>query len=202
MFMFNRDLTFPSPLQQSKKPLHLAKASLPLEGRLYDKLTLSNFVDLDAQSLTFQLNKTIPTSLLSTAFDADLPAKFLLSARPGTISQKGANFAPVAKASFNVRLLDLGTSESHQKGFLKFKYTIRSNGRRDHGFEIDRKLSLFGLPNTTLYGNVTYRTNSKTREWKTKSSFGIHQDVKVAGIKCTARIGLTPEGHSVVEIKI
>lgn len=200
--MFNRKPTFPSPLHSSKEPLHLAKASLPFQGRLYDKLTLSNFVDLDAQSLTFQLNKTIPTSLLSTAFDADLPAKFVLSARPGAISQKGANFAPLAKASFNVRLLDLGTTDSHQKGFLKFKYTIRSNGRRDHGFEIDRKLSLFGLPSTTLYGNVTYRTNNKAREWKTKSSFGLHQDFKFAGIKCAARVGLTPEGHSVVDIKI
>lgn len=177
--------------------------SLPFEGQLYDEISLSNFIDMDNYKLTASLSKSIPVNALSTMLDADLPAKVTLSGKLGTFWLDEVDVAPVGRIGLNVRLLDLGASDSRQKGFLRFKASARTDGRFDHGFEIDRKIELFSLPNTTLYGNVTYKTSNKSDgEWKTMSSFGVHQDFRVAGVKLAARIGLTPEGDFVYDLKL
>lgn len=195
---------------------HLAKASLappriasssrnglPFEGQLYDNISFSNFLDLDKLKFTAQIAKSIPSNLLSNLLDADLPAKVTISGNAGTVGADGAQFNPVGKAALNIRLLDLGASDSRQKGFLRFKASARTNGRRDHGFEIDRKVQLFNMAATTLYGNVVYKTTNKSQgEWKTTSSFGVHQDFKIAGIKFAARLGLTPDGDFVYDLRL
>lgn len=176
---------------------------LPLEGQLYDPVTLSNFIDLDKYKLTASLSKSIAVNALSTVLDADLPAKVTVSGKLGTAWMDGVKMEPVGRVGLNVRLLDLGASDSRQKGYLRFKASARTDGRRDHGFEIDRKVELFSLPNTTLYGNVSYKTTNKSRgEWKTTSSFGLHQDMRFGGLKFAARIGLTPEGDFVYDLKL
>lgn len=201
----------PRPTVTRNKNLFLAQAKLgkpwkgglPLEGKLYDKITLANFVDMDNYKLTASLTKTIPINAVSNLLDADLPAKISFSGKPGSLDQDGFEVKPVGRIGFNVRLLDLGASDSRQKGFLRFKASARTDGRRDHGFEIDRKIELFSLPDTTLYGNVVYKTNNKSNgEWKTTSSFGLHQDFRVAGYKLAARIGLTPEGVFVYDLRL
>lgn len=180
-----------------------ASGGLPFEGQLYDNITFSNFLDLDKYKLTAKISKSIPSNLLSNLLDADLPAKLTLSGTAGTLWLDGAQFNPVGKASLNIRLLDLGASDSRQKGFLRFKAAIRTNGKRDHGFEIDRKVQLFNMTATTLYGNVMYKTTNKSNgEWKTTSSFGVHQDFKMAGVKFAARFGLTPEGDFVYDLRL
>lgn len=179
------------------------RSSLPLEGTLYDSVTFSNFLDLERYKLTASLAKSIPSNILSNLLDADLPARLTLSGKLGTLWFEGPVFSPVAKAALNIRLLDLGASDSRQKGYLRFKAAIRSNGKRDHGFEIDRKVQLFNMTATTLYGNVLYKTTNKSDgEWKTTSSFGIHQDLKLAGVRFAARFGLTPEGDFVYDLKL
>lgn len=201
---------------QSPSTIKLARASLapgqfaragarnlPFEGQLYDNIGFSNFIDLDKYKLTAQISKSIPSNILSNLLDADLPAKLTFSGKAGTLWFDGAEFNPVGKASLNIRLLDLGASDSRQKGFLRFKASARTNGKRDHGFEIDRKVQLFNMTATTLYGNVVYKTTNKSDgEWKTTSSFGIHQDFKMAGVKFAARLGLTPDGDFVYDLRL
>lgn len=178
--------------------------SLPFEGQLYDEISFSNFIDMDNYKLTASLSKSVPVNTLSNMLDADLPAKVTLSGKLGTFWLDEVDVAPVGRIGLNVRLLDLGASDSRQKGFLRFKASARTDGRCDHGFEIDRKVELFSLPNTTLYGNVTYKTSNKSEDgaWKTMSSFGLHQDFRLAGIKLAARVGLTPEGDFVYDLKL
>lgn len=179
------------------------KGGLPLEGKLYDKITLTNFIDMDNYKLTAGLTKTFPINTVSNLLDADLPAKISFSGKAGTLDQDGFEVKPVGRVGFNIRLLDLGASDSRQKGFLRFKASARTDGRRDHGFEIDRKIELFSLPDTTLYGNVVYKTNNKSNgEWKTNSSFGLHQDIRIAGFRFAARVGLTPEGDFVYDLRL
>lgn len=179
------------------------KSSLPFEGSLYDTITFSNFIDLEKNKLTASIAKTIPSNILSNLLDADLPAKLTLSGKIGTLWFDGAEFNPIGKAAINIRLLDLGASDSRQKGYLRFKAAMRTNGKSDHGFEIDRKVQLFNMTATTLYGNVLYKTTNKSDgEWKTTSSFGIHQDLKIGGIKFAARFGLTPEGDFKYDLKL
>lgn len=188
-----------------KLPASAAKTgrTLPFEGALYDPVSVSNFIDMDKYKLTAALFKSIPVNALSTLLDADLPAKVTVSGKLGNLWLDGLTVRPIARIGLNVRLLDLGASDSRQKGFLRFKASARTDGRRDHGFEIDRKIELFSLPNTTVYGNVTYKTSNKSNgEWKTSSSFGLHQDFRIAGIKLAARVGLTPEGDFAYDLKI
>lgn len=176
---------------------------LPLEGKLYDQIGLTNFVDLEKYKLTASLSKSIPSNILSNMLDADLPAKVTFSGKLGTLWFDEAKFEPVGRVALNVRLLDLGASDSKQKGHLRFKASARTNGRRDHGFEIDRKVQIFGLPKTTLYGNVGYKTTNKSNgAWKTTSSFGLHQEFAVAGVKLAGRLGLTPEGDVVYDLRL
>lgn len=179
-----------------------AHNGLPLEGRLYDSLSLTNFVDVENHALTASISKTVSCNTLSDVLDADLPARLTLTAKPGTLSVDGPKWQPAGKLGLSVRLLDLGTSDDRQKGYLKLKMALRTDGRRDHGFEIDRKVQLFGLDNTTVYGNATYKTNNKADEWKTTSSFGLHQDFRLGGISFAGRVGLTPEGDFVYDLKL
>lgn len=190
--------------QLARSPLraNAFKSRLPGEGVVYDQITLSNFIDMDRYNLTATLSKSVPVNTLSTLLDADLPAKVTVMGKLGTLGAEGFEFNPTARASLSVRLLDLG-SDSRQKGFLRFKASARTDGRRDHGFEVDRKVELFSLPSTTLYGNVLYKTSNKSSgEWKTVSSFGLHQDFRVAGIKFAGRVGVTPEGQFVYDLKL
>lgn len=169
-------------------------------SKFLDPPTFNTFLDYKTPCLTVSPSKTIHTSFLSNALDADLPTKVTFSARPGTVSQKGLDINPLGKAALQVRLLDLGTREPRQRGFLKFKASVRTDGRRDHGFEIDRRVAVFGLPNTTLYGNVAYRTSNKSKEWTTTSSFGVHQDFRISNLKFSMRAGMTPEGGFVYDL--
>lgn len=200
-----------APVLPKASEMHLArrtldyiptKSRLPGEGVVYDEITLSNFVDMDKYNLTATLSKSIPVSTLSTLLDADLPTKVAITGKLGTLGVEGFKVNPMARASLSVRLLDL-SSDSRQKGFFRFKASARTDGRRDHGFELDRRIELFSLPNTTLYGNVLYKTSTKSNgAWKTISSFGLHQDFRMAGIKFSGRIGLTPEGQFVYDLKL
>lgn len=201
------------PFIQPSRNMHLARASidpkvarassLPLEGSLYDTLGVSNFIDLEKYKLTAQVSKSIPSNVLSNWFDADLPAKVTFSAKAGTLWFDGCDWNPVGKAALNIRLLDLGASDSKQKGHLRFKASMRTNGKRDHGFEIDRRVQFFNLSATTLYGNVNYKTTNKSNGvWKTTSSFGVHQELKLGGVKFAARLGVTPDGEFVSDLRL
>lgn len=177
----------------------------PFEGVLYDNIGLTNFLDIDKYQLMMSLNKSIPLNKLSTLLDADLPAKISLSGKLGTFGSDGLKMGPLARIGFNLRLLDLGASDTRQKGFLRFKASARTDGRIDHGFEIDRKAEILpSMPQTMLYGNVMYKTSNRNvnGEWKTVSSFGLHQDFRLFGIKLAARAGLTPEGKFVYDLKL
>lgn len=115
------------------------------------------------------LNKSIPVNKLSTLLDADLPAKISLSGKLGTLGLTGLKMGPLARIAFNLRLLDLGASETRQKGFLRFKASARTDGRVDHGFEIDSKAEIVpSMPHTMLYGIVMYKTSNRNvnGEWK------------------------------------
>jgi len=179
------------------------KQSLPLEGTLYDPISLTNFIDLNDYKLTAALHKSIPSNALSSLLDADLPTKVTLSGKLGTLWLDGATISPTAKVAVSVRLLDLGASDARQKGFLRFKASARTTGKTDHGFEIDRRVQLFNMANTTLYGNVAYKTTNKSNgEWKTSSSFGVHQDCRLGRFRFAARFGMTPEGDFVYDLKL
>jgi hypothetical protein len=178
-------------------------AGLPGEGTIYDQIGISNFVDLEKNKLTASVTKSIRSNALSNLLDADLPMKLTLGGKLGHAWLDGVEYSPVGKLGLTIQLLDLGGSDTRQGGFLRFKANTRTNGRTDHGFEIDRKVALFNLRHTTLYGNVSYRTSNRTRGvWKTVSSFGVHQAFKVAGVKCAARVGMTPEGEFVYDLRL
>lgn len=180
-----------------------ATGMLPGEGTLYDEIGVGNFVDLEKIKFTASLNKSFRSNALSNLLDADLPAKFTVGGKLGTLWFDGANFEPVGKVAVTVRLLDLGASDSRQAGYLRFKAATRTNGKSDHGFEIDRKISFFNMQNTTLYGNVAYRTDNRSNGvWKTSSSFGVHQNFRFAGVKFAARVGMTPDGEYVYDLKL
>lgn len=180
----------------------LASSRLRLQS-FYDPLSLTNFYDAGENALTLRISKTVNTNVLSELLDADFPAKIKVSAAPCTFNEQRFAWAPWAKASLNVRLLDLGASDKRQRGSLRFRMGMASDGRRGHGFEIDRRVAFLGLRTTTLYGNVKYRTNNKSEgEWKTKSSFGVHQEFKIMGSPLAARAGLTPEGDFVYELRV
>lgn len=177
----------------------------PFEGVLYDDIGPTNFVDIDKYQLMMSLQKSIPLNKLSTLLDTDLPAKVSLSGKLCTFGSDGLKMNPLARIGFNLRLLDLGASDTRQKGFLRFKASARTDGRIDHGFEIDRKAEILpSMPQTMLYGNVMYKTSNRNvnGEWKTVSSFGLHQDFRLFGIKLAARAGLTPEGKFVYDLKL
>ncbi len=177
--------------------------SLPGEGRVYDPIGLGNFVDLEKNKFTASLNKSFKSNLLSRLLDVDLPAKITLGGKLGSLWLDGLRIDPIAKATLSVRLLDLGASDSRQTGFLRFKASARTNGKTDHGFEIDRKVSVLNMPNTTFYGNVTYKTNNREKGvWKSTSSFGIHHDFKFSGLRFAGRLGMTPEGNTVYDLRL
>lgn len=183
----------------------LARAGgLPGEGRLYDRIGIGNFVDLEQNKFTAAINKSFKSDLLSHLLDVDLPAKITLNGKLGSFWLDGLKIDPTAKASLSVRLLDLGASDSRQTGFLRFKASARTSGKTDHGFEIDRKVSVHhNMPNTTVYGNVSYKTNNREKGlWKSTSSFGIHQDIKFSGMRFAARLGMTPEGAFVYDLRL
>lgn len=210
--LFNQPKPQPNSAVSLGPPLQVARASktgsgrkrkLPFEGDLYDRISVTNFIDMDKYKLTASLTKSFPINVLSTVLDADLPAKVSLTGKVGTLGVDGLDLTPIGRVGFNVRLLDLGASDSRQKGFLRYRAAARTDGRRDYGFEIDRKIELFSLPNTTLYGNVIYKTSNKTNgDWKTISSFGLNHDFRISGYRITARVGLTPEGDFVYDLRL
>lgn len=176
---------------------------LPGEGSFYDLIGINNFVDLEKMKLTASVSKTFKSDALSTLLCADLPVKITAGGKLGNAWYDGASFNPIGKLALSVRLLDLSSPDSRQGGHLRFKAATRTNGRADHGFEIDRKVSVMDLRNTMLYGNVAYRTNNRAKgEWKTTSSFGLHQSIRFAGVNFAARVGMTPEGEFVYDIRL
>lgn len=186
----------------SLPPLPRISRGLPGEGKLYDAITLHNFVDLEKRNLTASISKSFRSDALSTLLGADFPAKITVGGKLGNAWHNGVTFNPLGKLALAVQLLDLSSPDSRQAGFLKFKAATRTNGRADHGFEIDRKVSVFNFRDTSLYGNVRYGTNNRANGiWKTHSSFGLHQTVRFAGVKFGALIGMTPEGAVVTDIK-
>jgi hypothetical protein len=189
---------------QLKPARRVAKAGgLPGEGTVYDRITVSNFIDLEKNKLTASLSKSVRLNVFSRLLDADLPTKLTVGGKLGNAWIDGFNFNPVARLGLTIRLLDLGASDSRQAGFLRFKASVRTNGREDHGFEVDRKVAIFNLRQTTLYGNVAYRTHNRANgTWRTASSFGIHQAVRFAGISFAGRIGMTPEGNFVYDLRL
>lgn len=178
------------------------KWRLPGEGVVYDRIGFSNFFDLNKHSLTATLAKSVHLNTFSKVFDADLPAKAELSGKLGTLGIDGFNVCPKARISLSIRLLDLG-SDSRHKGYLRSKSSAGTDGRLNQSFEIDRKVELFGLPNTSLYGNVTHKISNRRNngEWRTVSSFGLHQNFLILGFKFSGRVGLTPEGRIVFDLK-
>lgn len=202
--MFGRRKAAPILLASSAPAPHSSRAKgLPFEGVLYDRLGLHNIFDLERRAFTVSVQKSVRSRVLSNLLDADLPAKVTLSGRVGTLGLDGGVFEPIAKVALGIRLLDLGAGAKGQGGFLRYKAAIRSNGRRGHGFEIDRKVAIANLHNTKLYGNVAYKTDDKSAgAWKTVSSFGIHQNCRLAGVPFATRIGMTPEGDFVYDIKL
>jgi hypothetical protein len=176
---------------------------LPGEGKIYDRIGIANFIDLEKMKLTASISKSIRSNALSSLLYADLPAKVTIGGRLGNAWYDGVTFNPVGKVALSVRLLDLSSPDLRQEGFLRFKAATRTNGHADHGFEVDRKVSVLNLRSTTIYGNVAYRTNNRANGvWKTSSSFGLHQAVRFAGIKCAARVGVTPEGELVYDVRL
>lgn len=174
---------------------------LPGEGRFYDAITVRNFVDLAHRSLTASLRKSFHSDALSAVAGADFPARLTVSAKLGNASHAGASFDPAAKLALSVRLLDLGSADGRQRGYLRFKAATRSCRRSDHGFEIDRKLCVWHLTDTAVYGNVRYGTDSAWKGvWKTVSSFGLHQTLRFAGVTVGVSVGMTPEGAVVTDI--
>jgi hypothetical protein len=201
----------PIPRQRARtvllaaSPARVAKAGgLPGEGHIFDRITVGNFIDLEKNKLTASISKSFRSNVLSRLLDADLPARLTASGKLGNIWVDGMTFSPVAKLALTIRLLDLGgASDSRQVGFLRFKAAARTNGRADSGLEIDRRVAIFNLRHTTLYGNVAYKTNNRANgAWRTVSSFGIHQAVRIAGISFAGRIGMTPEGDFVYDLRL
>lgn len=191
-----------SSIPREQKGALVAKG-LPGEGTVYDNIKVTNFFDLDKNKFTASLEKSIRSNVLSKIADADLPAKVTIGGKLGTLWFDGVNFDPVGKVGLTIRLLDLGGSDARQAGYLRFKAAKRTNGRSDHGFEIDRKIAIFNMRHTTLYGNVGYRTNNRANGvWKTSSSFGVHQALKLVGVKCAVRVGMTPEGEFVTDLRL
>jgi hypothetical protein len=184
--------------------LHVAKGvGLPGEGFVYDSIGISNFIDLEKMKLTASLGKSITSNALSNVLYADLPTKVTVSGNLGNAWYGGLNFNPIGKVAVSVRLLDLGSPDLRQAGHLRFKAATRTNGRSDHGFDVDRKVGVMDLRDTMLYGNVAYRTNNLAKgEWKTTSSFGLHQVFRFGGVKFAARVGMTPEGEFVYDIRL
>lgn len=180
------------------------RGSLPGEGNLYDVIGLGNFVDLEKTKLIASIQKSFKSSQLSRLFDVDLPAKVTFGARFASLgADDGLKWAPIGKAALSIRLLDLGASDDRQTGFVRFKAAAFTNKKTHHGFEIDRKISLLNLPSTTLYGNVSYKTNNQSKGvWKSVSSFGFHQDFKLPALRFAARVGMTPEGKPVFDVRL
>lgn len=190
--------SFTSPVK------YVGKGSgFPGEGTVYDHISVGNFIDLERMKLTASLSKSFKSNALSTLLCADLPVKMTVGGKLGNAWYDGVSFNPIGKFALSVRLLDLSSPDSRQAGHLDFKAATRTNGRTDHGFEIDRKVSIMDFRNTMIYGNVAYRTNNRAKgEWKTTSSFGLHQAVRFAGFKFAARMGMTPEGEFVYDVRL
>mmetsp|Transcript_7 Transcript_7/g.13 ORF Transcript_7/g.13 Transcript_7/m.13 type:complete len:247 (-) Transcript_7:1240-1980(-) len=171
------------------------RALLPFEGVLYDKLTLSNFVDLEAKKLGFSISKSAKTDALSELFTVELPTKVQLMYKFGTLWTDGWKSLMRARLSVNVRLLNLSGEGRSNTGAMLLKWSKRSDGYVSYGWEIERKMMVWNRTNTRLYGKVAHSTNSRLRaKWRLSSVFGVEQTVKLFGFRLTIRAGLTPEG--------
>lgn len=176
---------------------------LPGEGLLYDALDVSNIFDLGETKFTAAAHKSFRIDVLSRLLDVDMPARLVLGGRLGTLWSDGPKYEPIGKASVSVRILDLGGSKQ-ERGWLKWKGVAKTNGRMTHGFEIERCVTLGNLKGTNLYGNVSYVTSNRLSKgvWSSSSSFGIDQGFKLWGLHFNARVGLTPEGKPVYDLRL
>lgn len=194
-------------LESSAKPddscLVAKSGGLPGEGTVYDRIGISNFIDLEKNKLTASISKSFKSNALSRLLDSELPTKIAVGGKLGNAWFDGFEFKPVGKVAMTIQLLDLGAPDSQQAGFLRFKAASRTNGLTDHGFEVDRKVAVLNLPDTCLYGNVSYRTTNRSNGvWRTSSSFGVHQTFRIGRVRCAVRAGMTPEGEFVYDLRL
>ncbi|GJD08102.1 hypothetical protein Gasu2_24120 [Galdieria sulphuraria] len=163
----------------SSKQHKTARQRLPLEGILYDQLSLANFVDVESHALCFYLRRTWNTDFFTKFFDCQLPSKVSIGYKLLKLSHLSRlEYQPKGKISLSTQLVDLGGGEKRTKGALMWKALANTEGHTSHGFQIDRLIALGQFHDTRLYGNVD-----------------IHQRVRLFGTVLGFRVGATPEGQ-------
>mmetsp|Transcript_13374 Transcript_13374/g.33949 ORF Transcript_13374/g.33949 Transcript_13374/m.33949 type:complete len:213 (+) Transcript_13374:500-1138(+) len=182
------------------KSLDLDK--LPGSDTVYDKLSWRNFKDIDKWFPALSIRKTFKSDLFSETLKADLPLKVVFAANLLTYDKDKEEFKrfPKANVTANLRILDLGSSDGRNPGFLNYQYKIDTDKRVSHIFDIDRVAPFFKLDHTRFYGHVRYKYTNASKAWGMESSFGLqqHVPVKVGKIKLKPRfrVGMSPEGQA------
>lgn len=93
---------------------------LPLEGILYDRLSLSNFIDVEDRALCFYLSRSWSTDFFTQFLNYQLPSKVSISYRIWTLSNfSKLKYQPKGKISLSTQLVDLGGGEKRTRGALK-----------------------------------------------------------------------------------
>ncbi|GJQ13428.1 hypothetical protein GpartN1_g5219.t1 [Galdieria partita] len=180
-----------------------ARHSFPLEGILYDQLSLANFVDVENHWLCFYLRRSWNTDFFTKFFDCHLPSKVSIGYKLLNLSNfSRLEYQPKGKISLSTQLVDLSGGEKRTKGALMWKATANTEGESSYGFQIDRLIALGQFHDTRLYGNVDIRKTHSCQQWQTKSSFGVDQRVRLFGTALGFRMGATPEGQLVSELKL
>jgi len=100
------------------KSLDLDK--LPGSDTVYDKLSWRNFKDIDKWFPALSIRKTFKSDLFSETLKADLPLKVVFAANLLTYDKDKEEFKrfPKANVTANLRILDLGSSDGRNPGFL------------------------------------------------------------------------------------
>jgi hypothetical protein len=108
----------------SDLPNKTSHRSSPLEGILYDKWSLANFVDLEHHNLIFALRRSWNTDFFTKFFDVQLPSKVSISYQLLTFSNLSnlVTYQPKGKVSLSTQLVDLGGGEKRTQGALKVSY--------------------------------------------------------------------------------
>ncbi|KAK4524749.1 hypothetical protein GAYE_SCF05G2652 [Galdieria yellowstonensis] len=176
--------------------------TLPFQGIFYDQLSLSNFIDVENHTLGFYLGRTWDTDFFTKFLDCNLPSKLSIRYNLWTLASNREYHPPKGKISLSTQLVDLGGGEKRTKGALMWKTAANTEGRASFGFQIDRLIALGQLHDTRLYGRVDIRKSNSCQQWQTTSSFGLDQRVRMLGTMLGFRIGATPEGQLVTELKL
>eukprot|EP00871_Galdieria_phlegrea_P005587 jgi/Galph1/6029/GphlegSOOS_G4715.1 len=188
--------------QKSKSGSKKKKFRFPLEGHLYDQLTVANFVDLESHTLGFYLKRSWNSEFFSKFCSQDLPTKVSLGCKLVSLADSKIRFEPVGKFSVSTKIVDLGGGEKRTKGALWMKGMANTEGRSSYGFEIDRLVALGNMHDTRFYGNVDIRKTNTCLQWRTRSSFGLDQQIPIFGNFVGFRLGMTPDGEFVSQLKL